>query len=58
MNLAIRGILGEKVIVGDTLLEHKFHDLKADFMITNPPFNMTKWRADKVETTLEIWSSR
>ena len=49
MNLAIRGIPSENVIVGDTLLEHKFHDLRADFIITNPPFNMTKWGADKVK---------
>jgi len=49
MNLAIRGIPSENVIVGDTLLEHKFHDLKADFIITNPPFNMTKWGADRVQ---------
>jgi type I restriction enzyme M protein len=49
MNLAIRGIPSENVIVGDTLLEHKLHDLKADFIITNPPFNMTKWGASKVQ---------
>jgi type I restriction enzyme M protein len=49
MNLAIRGIPSENIIVGDTLLEHKFHDLKANFIITNPPFNMTKWGADRVQ---------
>ncbi|RLG44333.1 MAG: SAM-dependent DNA methyltransferase [Thermoproteota archaeon] len=49
MNLAIRGIPSENVIRADTLLEHKFRDLKADFIITNPPFNMTKWGADRVK---------
>jgi len=48
MNLAIRGIPSENIVLGDTLLEHKLHDLKADFIISNPPFNMTKWGADKV----------
>jgi len=49
MNLAIRGIPSENIIRADTLLEHKFRDLKADFIITNPPFNMTKWGADRVK---------
>jgi type I restriction enzyme M protein len=49
MNLAIRGIPSENIIRADTLLEHKFRDLKADFLITNPPFNMTKWGADRVK---------
>ncbi|RLI99117.1 MAG: SAM-dependent DNA methyltransferase [Candidatus Aenigmatarchaeota archaeon] len=49
MNLAIRGIPSENIIRADTLLEHRFRDLKADFIITNPPFNMTKWGADRVK---------
>jgi len=48
MNLAIRGIPNENLALGDTLLDDKFSDLKADFIITNPPFNMTRWGADRV----------
>jgi len=50
MNLAIRGIPNESIILGDTLLDDKFPTLKADFIITNPPFNMTKWGANRVQS--------
>lgn len=49
MNLAIRGIPNENIVLGDTLLDDKFPNLKADFIITNPPFNMTEWGADRVK---------
>ncbi|HEC57417.1 MAG TPA: SAM-dependent DNA methyltransferase [Candidatus Syntrophoarchaeum butanivorans] len=49
MNLAIRGIPSENIALGDTLLDDKFPTLKADFIITNPPFNMTKWGANRVQ---------
>lgn len=44
MNLAIRGIdnnLGDTN--GDTFLNNKHPDLKADYVIANPPFNMKEW---------------
>ena len=47
MNLAIRGIsanLGEKASNTFTNDQHK--DLKADFIMANPPFNQKEWRAD------------
>lgn len=47
MNLAIRGIpcnLGEKN--ADTFGEDQHKDLKADFIIANPPFNLKNWRAE------------
>lgn len=47
MNLAIRGIsgnLGEKA--ADTFLDDQHKDLKADFIMANPPFNQKDWRAD------------
>lgn len=47
MNLAIRGIsanLGEKAANTFTNDQHK--DLKADFIMANPPFNQKEWRAD------------
>lgn len=45
MNLAIRGI-DAHVEHGDTLHADKFPDLKADFVIANPPFNDSDWRGE------------
>ena len=45
MNLAIRGIacnLGEKAT--DTFHDDQHKDLKADFIMANPPFNQKDWR--------------
>ncbi|MCK5917456.1 MAG: SAM-dependent DNA methyltransferase, partial [Cocleimonas sp.] len=45
MNLAIRGIsgnLGE--VAGDTFFKDQHPDLKADFIMANPPFNQKDWR--------------
>ena len=47
MNLAIRGIsanLGEKA--ANTFLSDQHKDLKADYIMANPPFNQKDWRAD------------
>lgn len=46
MNLAIRGIaanLGE--VPADTFGKDQHPDLKADFIMANPPFNQKDWRA-------------
>lgn len=48
MNLAIRGIEGH-IVQGDTLHSDKLPDLKADFVLANPPFNMSDWGADLVQ---------
>lgn len=56
MNLAIRGIsanLGKKN--ADTFGEDQFKDLKADFIIANPPFNLKDWRAEDKLTTDYRW---
>ena len=48
MNLAIRGIsanLGEKA--ADTFADDQHKDLKADFIMANPPFNQKDWRAEQ-----------
>lgn len=48
MNLAIRGIsanLGEKH--ADTFLDDQHKDLKADYIMANPPFNQKDWRGEK-----------
>jgi type I restriction enzyme M protein len=47
MNLAIRGIsanLGIKA--ANTFLDDQHKDLKADFIMANPPFNQKDWRAE------------
>lgn len=47
MNLAIRGIsanLGDKH--ADTFSNDQHKDLKADFIMANPPFNQKDWRAE------------
>jgi len=48
MNLAIRGIDGD-IQWGDSFLDDKFKDLKADFILANPPFNMEDWGYSKVK---------
>lgn len=50
MNLAIRGIdanLGE--IPDDTFLSDQHPTMKADFIMANPPFNLSPWGADKLK---------
>ncbi|MHA1828457.1 MAG: class I SAM-dependent DNA methyltransferase [Candidatus Heimdallarchaeaceae archaeon] len=42
MNLAIRGIDGD-IKLGDTFHNDQHKDLKADFIIANPPFNISDW---------------
>jgi type I restriction enzyme M protein len=45
MNLAIRGIEGQ-IAHGDSFHNDRFPDLKADFILANPPFNVSDWRGD------------
>jgi type I restriction enzyme M protein len=42
MNLAIRRIDG-RIEQGDSFLNDRFPDLKADYILANPPFNMKNW---------------
>ena len=56
MNLAIRGIsanLGEKA--ADTFGADQHPDLKADFIMANPPFNQKDWRAESELTDDPRW---
>lgn len=56
MNLAIRGIsgnLGEKA--ADTFGDDQHKDLKADYIMANPPFNQKDWRADNELITDPRW---
>lgn len=50
MNMAIRGIdfnFGNKN--ADTFLDDQHPDLKADFVMANPPFNMKEWWSEKLQ---------
>ena len=56
MNLAIRGIsanLGEKA--ADTFGDDQHKDLKADYIMANPPFNQKDWRAETELKTDPRW---
>ena len=47
MNLAIRGISGNLGDVAEnTFFRDQHPDLKADFIMANPPFNQKQWRSD------------
>src|SRR5690348_14538367 len=45
MNLAIRGI-DAQIAHGDTFHSDKHPDLKADYVLANPPFNDSDWRGE------------
>jgi len=56
MNLAIRGIaanLGERA--ADTFHRDQHPDLKADYIMANPPFNQKAWRAEDELTDDARW---
>jgi len=56
MNLAIRGIannLGE--MAADTFHNDQHKDLKADFIMANPPFNQKAWRGENELTDDPRW---
>jgi len=47
MNLAIRGISANLgAVPADTFAKDQHKDLKADYIMANPPFNQKDWRAD------------
>ncbi|MBK8047186.1 MAG: SAM-dependent DNA methyltransferase [Anaerolineales bacterium] len=48
MNLAIRGIDGQ-IAHGDTFHHDGYPDLKADFVLANPPFNDSDWRGELIK---------
>ena len=48
MNLAIRGITGQ-VAFGDTFHNDQHPDLKADYILANPPFNVSDWGGDRLQ---------
>ena len=48
MNLAIRGIEGH-IEHGDTFHNDRHQDLKADFILANPPFNVSDWGGERLK---------
>ncbi len=48
MNLAIRGI-DAQIAHGDSFHNDQHPDLKADFVMANPPFNDSDWRGDQLK---------
>ena len=47
MNLAIRGIEGQ-IVYGDSFHADRHPDLKADFILANPPFNVSDWGGERL----------
>ena len=48
MNLAIRGI-DSNIKWGDSFHDDQFKDLKADFLLANPPFNSSDWGGELLQ---------
>lgn len=56
MNLAIRGLscnLGDED--ASSFTKDKHPDLKADYILANPPFNQKNWYADSLKTGNQFW---
>ncbi len=47
MNLAIRGIEAH-IELGDSFHDDKLKDVRADFVLANPPFNVSDWGGDQL----------
>ena len=47
MNLAIRGIEGQ-IEHGDSFRNDRHPDLRADYILANPPFNVSDWGGDRL----------
>ena len=48
MNLAIRGIDASMIAEGDTFHNDRHPDLKADYILANPPFNVSDWGGEQL----------
>ena len=46
--LAIRGIDSGQIAHGDTFHNDRHPDLKADFILANPPFNISDWGGERL----------
>ena len=53
MNLAIRGITGNLGAHNADTFHNDLHkDLKADYILANPPFNVSDWGADRLKSDI------
>ena len=50
MNLILHGLDGN-IKLGNSLLNDAHANLRADYVIANPPFNIQRWDADKLDTS-------
>lgn len=53
MNLAIRSI-DAKIELGDTFHNDRHKDLKADYILANPPFNISDWGGEQLQDS-HLW---
>ena len=49
MNLAVRGINGQ-IAHGDSFHDDRHPDLRADFILANPPFNVSDWGGERLRS--------
>ena len=49
MNLAIRGIDSSQILPGNTFHNDRHPDLKADYILANPPFNISDWGGETLQ---------
>lgn len=49
MNLALHGIASDNIKQGDSFHSDKNPDLKADFILANPPFNISDWGGERLK---------
>ncbi|MBM3232107.1 SAM-dependent DNA methyltransferase [Candidatus Pacearchaeota archaeon] len=48
MNLAIRHIDNDRIALGDTFHQDKNPELRADYILANPPFNISDWDGESL----------
>ena len=48
MNLAIRGIENDRIEFGDSFHNDQHPDLRADYILANPPFNVSDWGGERL----------
>ena len=49
MNLAIRSIDGGQIVHGDTFRKDRHPDMRADYILANPPFNVSDWGGEHLQ---------
>ena len=49
MNLAVRSIDSSQIMHGDSFHNDRHPDLKADYILANPPFNVSDWGGERLQ---------